>query len=69
MKYLSCHQHHSEYTRVWAAKVVMALATIMRKTDVSPPSEHDALKTILKYLNLAKNLREHLVGTMDESLR
>ena len=69
MKYLNCHHHHSDYTKVWAARVVMAIATIMRKTDVSPPSESNALKMMLTYLCLKKHLREHVVATMDESLR
>ncbi|XP_065899490.1 E3 ubiquitin-protein ligase rnf213-alpha-like isoform X3 [Dysidea avara] len=69
VSYLDHHRSSSYYAKVWSAKVVMALATIIRKTAISPPSESDALRKMLKYLQLEKPQYEHVVATMDESLR
>ena len=67
--YLTNHQNATHMARIWAVKVIMALANIVRKTGVLPPSNDNALQVMLSYLCLEESRYEHVVGKMDESLR
>ena len=68
--YLSNHRNvTADHTRVWIAKVIMALVTIMRKTEVLIPSDSNALKIMLSSLSLEKSLCTDVVIKMEGSLR
>ena len=67
--YLNNRQDAKSSTRVWTAKVTMALAHVVRKTGILPPSNENTLQVILSYLCLEKYQYEEIVGKMDESFR
>jgi len=69
ISYVNASRPVNHRARVWAAKVVLILITIIRKTSILPPSDHNALKVLLLYLSLEKSQCEAIVGTMNEALR
>ena len=54
---------------MWSAKVVMALATIIRVTAIKLLNDSNTIQVMLSYLYLGKDLCRHVVKEMDEYLR
>lgn len=69
VSYLNKRQDAKSSTKVYIAKVTMALAHVVRKTGILPPSNNNALQVILSYLSVEKHQCENIVGKMDESFR
>ena len=67
MQYVDDHHSDDNLTRMWSANVVMALSTIIRKTEIKI-FESSILK-MLSYLYLGKNVCNFFVSQMDESMR
>jgi len=54
---------------MWSAKVIMAVATVIRITGVHPSNEHNTIQVMLSYLYLGKGICEFVVNQMDKSTR
>ncbi|XP_065899482.1 E3 ubiquitin-protein ligase rnf213-alpha-like isoform X2 [Dysidea avara] len=63
---LTSRQHANQ---IWGAKVVIALAIIMSRTDLPWLQEPGDLKVVLNYLSLDKSLCCSVVGKIDDTLR
>ena len=69
MKYVTGHQDPSNRTKMWSAKVIMTLVTIIRKTGIQPSNHYNSIQVMLFYLCLEKDLCKYVVNEMDESFR
>jgi len=54
---------------MWSAKVIMAVAAVMKITGVQPLDEHNTIQVMLSYLYLDKYICKYVVKQMDESTR
>ena len=54
---------------MWSAKVIMAVATVIRFTGVQPLDERNTIQVMLSYLYLDKDICKFVVKQMDESTR
>ena len=57
-------QSTDSHIRMWSAKVVMALVTIIRKAGIMPLNHYDNIQVMLSYLYLEKDVCEHVVSQM-----
>ena len=53
----------------WSAEVVMALATIIRKTGISFSDDIDVIQIMLSFLSMKKDTCKYVVNQMDGSVR
>ena len=61
------HSSDENLTRMWSANIVMALAAIIRKTEIKVFK--DIIIKMLSYLYLGKNMCKFVVSEMDKSMR
>ena len=61
------HSSDENITRMWSANIVMALAAIIRKTEIKVFK--GSIIKMLSYLHLGKNVCKFVVSQMDESVR
>ena len=54
---------------MWSASVVMALATIVKRTGVKPLDHCNAFQVMLSYMYLEKGLCKYLVSEIEMSVR
>ena len=67
MRYVTERQNIDNHTRTWSAKVVMALATVMKITGIRLLDED--IQVMLPYLCLKKDLCDYVVSKMNQSVR
>ena len=66
---VSERQDTDSHTRMWSAKVVMALATVVKQTGIELVGDSNIIKVMLSYLYLGKDMCEYVVSEMDMSVR
>ena len=69
IEYISNHQNTADENRVWSAGIVMALVTIMEKTEIQSVFDINAFQIMFTCLCLEKNQREYIVGLLEPSLK
>ena len=69
IQYVGEHQDTDKHIRMWSAKVVMALVTIIRLTGIKYSHDSNIAQIMLSYLYLEKDLCKYVVNQMDESVR